>query len=141
MISESKGNLTKHMTKHILMVDDKSIFCYSAAVALKKEGYRVSTAQNGSNALEMILRDRTIDLILVDLPVPNMPGEELVHEIRKIAVATPVAVISTWMDAEQISELIKKGYAACIDKQAEPKDFVKQVKMILRGCCKETACG
>jgi len=135
MISERKGNLAKH----ILMVDDKSIFCYSAAVALKKEGYRVSTARNGNDALEMILRDRTIDLVLVDLLMPNMLSEELVHAIGELAIATPIAIISTWLDDEQISELIKKGFAAFIDKQVEPQDFVKQVKMILQYCCKENA--
>jgi DNA-binding NtrC family response regulator len=128
MISERKGELEKH----ILMVDDKSIFCYSAAVALKKEGYRVSTARNGNDALEMMLRDSTIDLVLVDLPMSNMPDEELVHVIRESAIETPVAVISTWMDPEQVGELMKKGFAALIDKQAEPEDFVKQVRMILQ---------
>lgn len=136
MISERKGNLAKH----ILMADDNSIFCYSAAVALKKEGYRVSTARNGNDALKMILRDRTIDLVLVDLLLPNMPGEELVHAVRELAIATPIAVISTWMDAEQIGGLMKNGFAAFIDKQAEPQDFVKQVKMILQNCYKENAC-
>jgi DNA-binding NtrC family response regulator len=138
MISNRKDNFAKH----ILMVDNKSIFCYSAAVALKKEGYRVSTARDGNDALEMILRDRTIDLVLVDFLMSNMPGEALVHAIRELAIATPVAIISTWrMDAEQISEFMKKGFAAFIDKQVEPKDFVNQVKIILQNCYKEIACG
>ncbi len=136
MISERKGILTKH----ILIVDDKSIFCYSVAVALKKEGYRVSTARNGNDALEMIIRDRRIDLVLVDVLMPDTLSEELVHAIKELAITTPIAVISTWMDDEQISELIKKGFTAFIDKQVEPQDFVKQVKTILQYCCKENTC-
>lgn len=136
MISERKENLTKH----ILIVDDKSIFCYSVAVALKKEGYCVSTVRNGNDALEMILRDRTIDLVLVDVLMSNMPSEELVHAIRELAIATPIVIISTWMDSEHVGELMKKGFTAFIDKQVEPKDFVKQVKMILQYCCKQNIC-
>ncbi len=127
LISERK----RIIVKHIFIVDNKSIFCYGAAVALKKAGYRVSTAPKREDAFDMILQDRTIDLVLVETLTPNMAGGELVKAIKKSGITTPVAVIAAWIDADQVSELLKKGYAAFIDNQVEPRDFVKQIEILI----------
>lgn len=117
---------------HIVIVDSKSIFCYSAAIALKKWNYRVSTAGDEKTAYKMLLRDDSIDLVLVDLLLSRASDHELILTLKKAGIARRVAVISTWLDEEQISELLRKGYAAFINKQVEPKDFVRQVELILQ---------
>lgn len=83
------------MNARILIVDDTEAVLESLEEYLLMEGYEVVTAQNGLQALEMVLA-QTPDLIITDLLMPEMDGLELIQALRKKkeTTATPILVFS-----------------------------------------------
>jgi DNA-binding response OmpR family regulator len=67
----------------ILVVDDNLAFCEGMERVFRAQGYRISSAYNGSQALEAVQRDHP-DVIFLDLYLPGMDGLHLLTAIRKI---------------------------------------------------------
>ncbi|PZR36575.1 MAG: histidine kinase [Azospira oryzae] len=70
--------------KKVLIVDDDIRNIYSLTNALEEEGLNCITAENGKVALEIVKADASIDLILMDVMMPEMDGYEATIEIRKL---------------------------------------------------------
>jgi len=87
----------------ILVVEDDSFLQGLEVGKLKKEGYDVITASTGKEALEKIKED-DIDLILLDLVLPNFDGFEVLKEIRENEKTkkTPVLVFSNLSEEKDI---------------------------------------
>jgi CheY-like chemotaxis protein/signal transduction histidine kinase/CHASE3 domain sensor protein len=80
--------------KKILLVDDDIRNIYSLTNALEDEGIRCVTAENGKVALEILQVDPSIDLVLMDIMMPEMDGYEATVEIRKIEKLKKLPVIA-----------------------------------------------
>ncbi len=70
------------MTKKILIVDDDQLMQKLLEYIIKKAGYKVSVADNGSNALKIVKRDKP-DLIISDVEMPKMNGLELCQKLKE----------------------------------------------------------
>ncbi len=70
------------MTKKILIVDDDQLMQKLLEYIIKKAGYQVSVADNGSHAIKIIKRDKP-DLIISDVEMPKMNGLELCRKLKK----------------------------------------------------------
>lgn len=79
--------------KTILCVDDNELALSVRRFLLQTRGYRVLTASGGEQAIA-IFRDGGIELLLTDLVMPDMDGNELVREIKKINPEVPAIVFS-----------------------------------------------
>ncbi len=79
--------------KTILCVDDNEQALSVRKFMLETRGYRVMTAKDGQEALEMF-RSHTVDLVLSDLIMPVMDGNELVRQMKEIAPEVPMILIS-----------------------------------------------
>ena len=90
-------------TPKILVVEDETFLVKIYAVKLKKEGYDVSIANDGEQAVKMAEELRP-DLILLDLILPKMNGFEALERMRAAAVnkETPVIVLSNLGQEEDI---------------------------------------
>jgi two-component system, chemotaxis family, chemotaxis protein CheY len=97
------------MKKTILTVDDSMSVRKFIALSLKSGGYRVISAVDGMDALE-ILPNEKVDLIITDLNMPNVDGFELVHIIRQniLYQTLPIIILSSLAD----SQYIERGMAA-----------------------------
>ena len=80
------------MSRHILIVDADALLRYSLAFALKKVGYRVSTAATGEDALCQIGSDPP-DLVLLDVDLPGM-GWDAIRRLRR-QIDAPVVFLAT----------------------------------------------
>ena len=82
-------------TANILVVDDEPDLIFLLRLMLETDGHRVVTAGDGVEALELV-RSRDFDLIVTDLMMPRMTGQELIGEIRRMAskMRTPIVVVS-----------------------------------------------
>ena len=79
----------------ILMVDDEDLLLTMGQMVLSSFGYTVLTANSGAKALELFEHWKdSIDLVLVDLVMPNMSGRELTEHIRKLAPRTRILCCS-----------------------------------------------
>ena len=111
----------------VLLVDDETDLVESLAMAL--EGHcDVLTAKNGQEALEVILREPTIDAIVLDLMMPVMSGEELIAELKKREIRIPVIVASASRNVEaRCGEL---GVQHCLQKPYRLQKLLDHLKSV-----------
>ena len=77
----------------ILLIDDEESVRMIFQVALERAGYRVLTAENGKHGLRLLERQE-VDVMLVDLLMPDMDGLELIPLLRKTRPAIKIIAIS-----------------------------------------------
>lgn len=84
------------MQKTILAVDDSAPVRKFVMLALKSDGFRVITATDGMQALE-ILATENIDLLITDLNMPNIDGFELIKSVRSnpLTMNIPIIILSS----------------------------------------------
>ena len=87
------------MSKRILTVDDAATMRTMVAFTLKDAGYEVLEALDGCDALN-VLKDRSVDVIITDLNMPNMDGIELTRQLRALPAfaRTPIILLTTESD-------------------------------------------
>lgn len=114
--------------KHILIIDDDIHIGNILEEALVKEDYQVSRAYSGTEAL-YVLSAQKPDLILLDLMLPGLTGEEVLPQIKGI----PVIVVSARVDVNDKVELLLGGAADYITKPFEMKELLARITVALRG--------
>lgn len=116
----------------ILIVEDDILLSDMLKSLLSQNGYRVNTAYSGSEAL-LILEKETFDLILLDLMLPGISGEEVLTTIRK-KQTTPIIGVSAKTDIDSKIDLIKNGADDYITKPFDNKELLVRMEAILRRC-------
>lgn len=106
---------TANNRRTILVCDDNRDILDFLREALVEEGYKVASAENGILALK-IMREQPIDVILSDLKMPEMDGEQFIRQIRKINQLVPIVVMSGHSSREDLKRFIKLGIDEFIDK-------------------------
>ncbi len=96
--------------RHILLVDDEAIAIMALEHGLVDEGFRVTTAFNGQEALGLWRGDR-FDALVTDLRMPVMAGDDLIRNVRSDEPGLPVVVVSGYATGE-ISEGLKVNFPA-----------------------------
>ena len=112
---------------HILIVDDDEHINRMLAEALSAEGYEVSSAYSGTEAL-MLLSGKKPDLILLDLMLPGLTGEKVLPQIRDI----PVIVVSAKADVADKVGLLLGGAADYITKPFDLQELLARIAVQLR---------
>ena len=117
--------------KHILIVEDDLALNDAFSTVLRKEGFNVSSAFNGREAIDLVLRD-SIDLILLDIIMPVMDGTEFLRRLKSKALKIPIIVFSNLDGQNNVSEVYKLGATHYMLKAwASPRELVKIVKRTL----------
>lgn len=99
------------MAKTILIVEDDDFLLGLEASKLKKHNYEVVTASNGTDAIKLISGGTKIDLILLDLMLPDVDGFMVLEKIRdnKELLTIPVIVFSNLSEDKDINRVKKLG--------------------------------
>ncbi len=113
--------------KHILIIDDDIHIGNVMEEALIKEGYQVSRAYSGTEALYVLSASKP-DLILLDLMLPGLSGEEVLPQTKGI----PVIVVSAKIDVDDKVDLLLGGAADYITKPFEVKELLARITVALR---------
>ena len=82
---------------------------------LELNGYHVHATQNPKDTSK-ILKKNNIDLVILDLIMPKMSGEETYHALRQLDPNIPVLLVSGYRDAENVRKLIANGAAGFLEK-------------------------
>jgi two-component system KDP operon response regulator KdpE len=116
--------------RHILVVDDESRIVRFVRMNLELEGFRVSEANTGREAIEKV-RDDLPDLVLLDVMLPDMDGFEVLKEIRDFS---PVPVIMLTVKGEEEDRVrgLDLGADDYITKPFSPRELVSRIKAVLR---------
>lgn len=113
--------------ENILVVDDDITIGNMLEEALTKEGYAVSRAYSGTEAL-YVLEERKPDLVLLDRMLPGLNGEEVLPKIGRI----PVIVVSAKADVQGKVDLLLSGAVDYVTKPFELCELLARVKAHLR---------
>ncbi len=121
------------MSKHILIVDDSKTIRNLVSFILKKEGYKVTMAEDGLDGLEKLYAADDIDLVISDINMPNMDGFTFIRTVREQEVYRnlPIVVLSTEGQEKDIKQGISLGANLYMVKPAQPQQMVKNIKMLL----------
>jgi two-component system, NtrC family, response regulator PilR len=96
------------MKSRILVVDDEESIREFLEIMLKKEGYEVTTAEDGAKAKE-ILTKKSFDMIISDLQMPNMTGIELLKHVKESYPDTVFMLITAFGTTETAVDAMKMG--------------------------------
>ena len=113
--------------KTILVVEDNIDINNLIKEVLKNEQYRVISAYSGTEAL-MILEKENIDLILLDLMLPGLNGEEIINRVKNI----PIIVISAKDSLEDKVNVLLNGANDYITKPFDSAELLARIKVQLR---------
>ena len=113
--------------KTIAVIDDDVYIGDLLQELLSREGYRVIRAYSGTEAL-LLLKAEKADLILLDLMLPGLSGEELLPRLA----GTPVIVLSAKSDVQGKVQLLLGGAADYITKPFDPSELLARVAVQLR---------
>ncbi|MCU0589452.1 MAG: response regulator [Syntrophobacteraceae bacterium] len=114
---------------HILVVDDEPIARANLEYILRKEGYRVSTAGNGAEALERV-KEEGFELILTDLKMEKMDGIQLLESVKQLAPQTDIVMITGYATVSSAVDALKKGAAHYLPKPIDLEELRATVSQI-----------
>jgi DNA-binding response OmpR family regulator len=135
MNSQSPSNEptdTKGGRETILLIEDEESLSRVLQLILASKGYNVLTAQDGEEGLEMYRKHQAeIQLVLSDLGLPRLSGEEVVKRIRSLNPLARIIVASGFIDPNLKSELFKMGLKNFIQKPYLPNDVIRAIREVL----------
>jgi two-component system response regulator HydG len=115
---------------HILVVDDEPSMRTTLSILLRREGYDVSLAGNGAEALEA-LSSRPFDMVLTDLKMEPVDGMELLRRAKKVSPMTEVLIFTAYGTVDSAVEAMKVGAYDYIGKPFDEKELVVKVARAL----------
>ncbi len=116
---------------HILVVDDDKNTRRLLKAVLENDGYKVSLAENGEEALD-VMDGEVIDLVVLDIMMPKMDGYEFTKTLRDVNNNLPILMVS----AKQLPEDKRKGFLVGTDdymtKPIDETEMLLRIKALLR---------
>lgn len=112
---------------HILLVEDDAFLSTFMKIVLEEEGYGVTIANNGKEALDFLSQSKLPDLIMLDIKMPVMDGRAFVIEFRRLYDdKKPIVVMTASDDAEM--RALELGIPACLPKPFGIPQLIATVK-------------
>jgi PAS domain S-box-containing protein len=117
----------------ILVVDDEDVVRKTARICLEKHGYRVLIASTGREAVERYREARgEISLVLLDLTMPVMGGEEALRQLRQEGATIPVILSSGYTEAEACRRFAADNLAGFVQKPYTSAQLVEKLETALK---------
>jgi CheY-like chemotaxis protein len=118
----------------VLVVDDDDLVRRVAKRILVKAGYTVIEAEHGKAALAIFAKSRgEIALVLLDLNMPVMGGEETFRALRALDPALPIVLSSGYNEHDATSHFVGRGLAGFVQKPFVMSDFLEVVRRTMKG--------
>lgn len=109
----------------VLVIDDTKNIRLLLTKCLSYEGYRVTTAEGGKEAIAL-LSERNFDLIFLDVRMPEISGTEVLRRLRLLGVSTPVIMTTAFGTVKNAVECTQLGAVAYLQKPFT-ENKIKQV--------------
>lgn len=116
--------------KKILIVEDDDLMIVILQFILKKEGYQISIAKDGLNAIER-MPEISPDMVITDIMIPFRSGLEVISYVKTNYKNIPIIVISSLGEEEStVVEAFKLGADDFVPKPFNPNEVVARVKRL-----------
>ncbi len=116
----------------VLVIDDESVVRQMARLALERFGYRVMVAADGRAGLDRLRETPEISLVLLDLTMPVMSGEQALREIKQLRPELPVVLSSGYTEAEALRRFEGMGLAGFLQKPYTAERLAEKIKFAAR---------
>ncbi len=116
----------------ILIVEDDVDLRETLGRALSREGYQVSFAGDGSEAISVV-KQRPYDLVIVDLVMPKMGGIKMLAELRNLGLTIPSIVITAFGDRFLYQRAMELGASEFLLKPVKLVEVYRAVRGVLAG--------
>jgi two-component system cell cycle sensor histidine kinase/response regulator CckA len=135
MDEKSGSNVAVHSRQQqrtILLADDVEMIRNSCRRMLERFGYQVITAVDGMQALEIYkTKSRTIDLVILDMIMPNLDGRKTLHELKKIDPSVKALIFSGELPPDELRRTLDDGFMGCISKPFDIAVMLDTLKKVL----------
>jgi len=115
------------MIGQLLWVDDEMELLKAHIIFLQKKGYEVTTASNGTDAIDLC-QTQSFDLVLLDEQMPGLSGLETLQRIKEIAPATPVVMVTKSEEENIMEQAIGQKIADYLIKPVNPNQILLTLK-------------
>jgi DNA-binding NtrC family response regulator len=115
---------------HILAVDDDAVACHLLREILEREGYRVSTATSGQEAIRLA-QDVPFDLAILDIRMPEVSGIEVLKALKRTNAQLPVLMTTAYSSMDTTIEAIRQGAYDYLSKPCKMEELTITVKRAL----------
>lgn len=118
----------KNKNKTILIVDDEVDYLTIAAKILRKEGYNIICAENGTDGMKLIEK-KSPDLLLLDIGLPDVSGIEICKKLKNLKppVKFPIILFTVRSELNYVGEALKYGAKNYIIKPFDMDKFVDTI--------------
>ena len=116
--------------KRVLVVDDDRNLQFLAGRILREAGYEVDFASDGVTALQKVAASRP-DLLILDLTLPNIDGRGVLLQLKDLATAPPVLVLTAHGQHFSGADAVRRQAAGLMAKPFSLKDLVATCEKIL----------
>jgi DNA-binding NtrC family response regulator len=113
----------------ILVVDDEEMMCLVLSGVFEDAGYRVRTATNGGDALQLI-SERLPDLLLLDIIMPGLSGLDVLRRVKSLDDSFPVILMTAMAGVQGAVEAMRSG---AFDYIAKPFENTELLRVVRRG--------
>lgn len=117
----------------ILIIDDDKAMCQLLEKLLEKK-YDITTKNDGISAMYWLVEGNIPDLIITDLDMPNLNGEEFIMNLKKSGYYknVPFIIITGFNNKEQKTRIMRLGVHDFVVKPFNPKDLLFSVEVALK---------
>jgi two-component system cell cycle sensor histidine kinase/response regulator CckA len=122
----------RHTSATVLVIDDEAVVRRTAKSMLERFGYTVVCAEDGKEGVEVfrVLTDK-VSVVLLDMTMPVMSGEETFRELRAIKPDIRVVLSSGYNEVEAIRRFTGKGLAGFLQKPYSVKTLADKIQSVL----------
>jgi DNA-binding NtrC family response regulator len=120
-----------HEKTLILVVDDKFSDRETLKTILEDKGYRVATAKDGTEAVEMV-KSKHYDIIFLDVVLPGMDGVETFERVKGIDPEVTVIMMTGYTEEDLVRKAVSEGAYTCIYKPFHMEKLIELVEGISR---------
>jgi CheY-like chemotaxis protein len=118
--------------QRIMVVDDEKMLLILTGEVLREAGYEVVTTQSGFECLELFrISPHKYDLILLDLNMPLMDGEETFQRLRALRPDVRVMLCTGCVQQERLNHMLEAGLCGFIQKPLGPREYIGSVRTVL----------